>query len=208
MLLLVLVASGCGDDSTSGTSATPTTSVVTTSPVTTSAATTSTVTTPPDTTSPATTSPVTTSPATTSPATTGPAANDLAGFGRANAIVGGEAVVVAVADTPELRGQGLMGVTELVDVDGMLFVFAEEVEAAFWMKDTLIPLDIWFFDSDGGFVDMLMMTPCAASAIGKDPFHLADPCETYPASGPFQYALETEVGRLPATADLELDLSG
>lgn len=106
-------------------------------------------------------------------------------------------MVVAVADTPELRGQGLMGVTELVDVDGMLFVFAEEVEAAFWMKDTLIPLDIWFFDSDGGFVDMLMMTPCEA-----------DPCETYPASGPFQYALETEVGRLPATADLELDLSG
>lgn len=132
-----------------------------------------------------TTSPVTTSPATTTPVTTGPAANDLAAFARTTVLVGDETLAVAVADTPALRSQGLMGVTELVGVDGMLFVFEAEIEAAFWMKDTLIPLDIWFFDADGGFVDGFTMEPC-----------VADPCPTYPAAAAFRYALETAVGRL------------
>lgn len=154
---------------------------------------------PPDTA--VTTSPVTTSPVTTSAVTTGPAANDLEAFARAELplTVGGSDIVmqVAVADGPMLRGQGLMGVTDLVDVDGMLFVWNEEIEAAFWMKDTLIPLDIWFFDDAGRYVDSFTMTPCES-----------DPCPTYPAAGPFRYALETEVGTIDAEAAVAMDPAG
>lgn len=129
--------------------------------------------------------PETTSPVTTSPATTTDPADDLVGFGRAEVVVAGEPFVIAAADTPELRARGLMGVTDLVDVDGMLFVFDRDTEAAFWMKDTLIPLDIWFFDAEGALVSMTTMTPCEE-----------DPCERYPADAPYRYALETEVGRI------------
>jgi uncharacterized membrane protein (UPF0127 family) len=160
------------------------------------------VSTSPVTTSPVTASPVTTSPVTTSPVTTGPVANDLAGFPRFDMVVAGEPWTVAVADTPQLRSQGLMGVTELVGVDGMLFVFVGEtvtdpVHVGFYMLNTLIPLDIWYFDYDGKLVDMLTMEPCEAA-----------PCRTYLASDPFHYALETEVGRIDPTGVVEMEFYG
>jgi uncharacterized membrane protein (UPF0127 family) len=112
-------------------------------------------------------------------------ASGLGGFATAEIVVGGRAMTVAVADTPEQRSQGLMGVTDLDGVDGMLFVFRTEVETEFWMKDTLVPLDIAFFGDGGGFVDLLTMQPCTA-----------DPCPTYGAAGPYRYALEAPAGDL------------
>lgn len=47
-----------------------------------------------------------------------------------------------VADTRELRATGLMGRSDLPDDAGMVFVFEEESQGAFWMKDTLVPLTI------------------------------------------------------------------
>jgi uncharacterized membrane protein (UPF0127 family) len=94
-------------------------------------------------------------------------------------------MTVAVADTPEQREQGLMGVTDLDGLDGMLFVFQADSDVGFWMKDTLIPLDIAFFGDGGGFVDLLTMQPCTA-----------DPCPTYEAAGPYRYALEAPAGDL------------
>ena len=113
--------------------------------------------------------------------------------------VAGEPWTVAVADTPELRSHGLMGVTELVGVEGMLFVFVgetmtEPVHVGFYMLNTLIPLDIWYFDHEGRLVDMLTMEPCEE-----------EPCRTYFASGPFHYALETEVGRIDPTGIVEIE---
>ncbi len=102
-----------------------------------------------------------------------------------------------------------MGVTELVGVDGMLFVFVEgtftdPVEqldpfgvVGFYMLNTLIPLDIWYFDHEGKLVDMLTMEPCEQ-----------EPCRTYFASDPFHYALETEVGRIDPTGVVEMDFYG
>jgi uncharacterized membrane protein (UPF0127 family) len=63
--------------------------------------------------------------------------------------------------------------------DGMLFVFERATSGGFWMKNTLVPLTIAFFDSAGKRVRKLSMTPCR-----KDPCRIYDPGEQY------RYALE------------------
>jgi uncharacterized membrane protein (UPF0127 family) len=56
---------------------------------------------------------------------------------------------VQVAKTPAEREHGLMGVTKLPAHTGMLFIFDQDAPVAFWMKDTLIPLDMVFIGPDG-----------------------------------------------------------
>lgn len=53
-----------------------------------------------------------------------------------------------IADTPEERAKGLSNREYLREEDGMLFIFDEEGLYSFWMKDTLIPLDIMWIDED------------------------------------------------------------
>jgi len=113
----------------------------------------------------------------------GPTTGDVEGFGIIEIELGGESMAVAVADTPDLRRQGLMFVEDLGDLDGMLFDFGGESRGAFWMKNTLIPLDIAFFDGDGELVAALTMVPCEA-----------DPCPTYDPEVPYSYAIEVPAG--------------
>ncbi len=128
--------------------------------------------------------------ATVSTATTAADVDQLPGFDRQRVIVGDEAWLVAVAATGEQRALGLMGVTDLGDVDGMLFVYESDSRGGFWMKDTLIPLDIAFFDGDGALVDLLSMVPCEE-----------DPCLVYTPSGAYRFALESLPGRLDGLAE-------
>jgi len=88
-----------------------------------------------------------------------------------------------VARTSEARSQGLMGRTSLPQDGGMAFLFEEQTLAAFWMKDTLIPLSILFWRDDGQIIDILDMRPC------RD-----DPCPVYRASGPYLGAIEMKLG--------------
>ena len=60
----------------------------------------------------------------------------------------GFVVNALVADTPQKQEKGLMFVKDLPENKGMLFVFNQEEEQAFWMKNTLIDLDIVFIGPD------------------------------------------------------------
>ena len=87
----------------------------------------------------------------------------------------GEVLVqVSIAETPESRQQGLMGVEEMGEDTGMVFLEDQPVQQAFWMKDTLIPLSIAFWDQEGVIRAILDMQPCR-----EDPCRLYDPRVTW-----------------------------
>jgi len=88
-----------------------------------------------------------------------------------------------VARTSEAQARGLMGRTSLPQDGGMAFLFDGETRAGFWMKDTLIPLSILFWQGDGRIIDILDMRPCRA-----------DPCPVYRASAPYVGAIEMNRG--------------
>lgn len=69
---------------------------------------------------------------------------------------------VELADTPEARDLGLMYRTHLAPDKGMLFDFGAPEPVSFWMKNTLIPLDMVFIGADGRVVNV------AANAIPGD----------------------------------------
>jgi uncharacterized membrane protein (UPF0127 family) len=96
---------------------------------------------------------------------------------------GSQTLTVQVADTPALREKGLMGVTSMAPDSGMAFVWTSPITSTFWMKDTLIPLSIAFWDAGGKVVAVSEMTPCTA-----------DPCKTYGAPVAYVGAVEANAG--------------
>src|SRR5688500_5511472 len=73
----------------------------------------------------------------------------------------------------------------------MLLAWEEEVTPGFWMKDTLLSLDLFFFGADGAIVDETSLEPCRA-----------DPCPVFVADGLFRWVLEAPAGSLEATGKL------
>lgn len=104
--------------------------------------------------------------------------------------VGGACLELLVAETPSEREAGLRGRESVLErVDGMLFVFDEPTDGAFTMSEVVEPLEIGFYDADGERVGGHVMEPCAGSV---------EECPTYGAEAPFQFAVETAPGELPA----------
>jgi len=76
-------------------------------------------------------------------------------------------VALEIAATPDARERGLMYRAALADGHGMLFVFDEDSDHKFWMKDTLIPLDMLFIGADGRIVGIRPdTTPLSTASIG------------------------------------------
>jgi uncharacterized protein len=92
-------------------------------------------------------------------------------------------VAVRIARTPDQRRHGLMYVPDLPDGAGMWFVFDADRTGAFWMKNTLVALDIAYVDADGQVVSIADAVPCES-----------DPCPTYPPDGPYRTVLEVPAG--------------
>jgi len=93
---------------------------------------------------------------------------------------------VEVAQTLKEIAQGLQYRESLENDRGMLFIFRDSSILSFWMKDTLIPLDIIWIDQTGEIVFIEENVPPCES----------DPCLTY--SPPFvaRYVLEINAGEV------------
>jgi uncharacterized membrane protein (UPF0127 family) len=92
-------------------------------------------------------------------------------------------IYAEIADNPVKRTMGLMNRSSLDDNAGMLFIFDNQETRSFWMKDTLIPLDILFIDSNYKIVDIQTMQPCTTIT-----------CPRYTSAAPAKYALEVNAG--------------
>jgi hypothetical protein len=96
---------------------------------------------------------------------------------------------VEIADEPEEWRRGLMERPSLAPDAGMLFLFPEAAPRAFWMMNTLIPLDIVFIDAEGRIINIhTNVPPCIPPRR----------CPTYPSAAPAQYVLEIAGGRVQA----------
>ncbi|MBI2106807.1 DUF192 domain-containing protein [Candidatus Woesearchaeota archaeon] len=97
---------------------------------------------------------------------------------------GKEAYINAeVADTNEERINGLMYRKNLCDNCGMLFVFDDSDYRSFWMKNTLIPLDMIFIGENYVITDVKSAVPC-----------LEEKCDTYSSTKKVKYVLEVNGG--------------
>jgi hypothetical protein len=91
---------------------------------------------------------------------------------------------IEIADDPKERMVGLMYVEHMSEDQGMFFIFPRELPLAFWMKNTLIPLDLIFLDKDLNVVDIKHdFQPC-----------IEDPCLSYTTKNNAKYVLEINSG--------------
>ncbi|MCU4743220.1 DUF192 domain-containing protein [Natronoglomus mannanivorans] len=95
-------------------------------------------------------------------------------------------VTLEVAANGTERAEGLMYRESLPENHGMVFVYADEDQRSFWMKNTLIPLDIIYLDSDGTVLNVEEAEP-QPDASDSD-------LERYHSDGPAQYVIELDQG--------------
>ena len=100
-------------------------------------------------------------------------------------VLKGERFTVELAQTADEQALGLMFREEMDDDRGMLFLFPVEAMRSFWMKNTKIPLDIFYFDADLKLVSVSENTPPCRSQR----------CPGYPSTGPAKYVLELNAGK-------------
>jgi uncharacterized protein len=113
----------------------------------------------------------------------------------------GKQYTVEIANTDATRERGLMFRETMDPRHGMLFIHDRQEPLAYWMKNTLIPLDILFFDNQRRLVSQQRDVP---------PCTLGDACPPYPSDAPARYVLELNAGqaakiRLQNGAELRID---
>lgn len=95
--------------------------------------------------------------------------------------VGEVTVQMQLAVRPLEMQQGLMHRTFLGDDEGMIFVYARPAQMSFWMRNTVIPLDIGFFDGGGKLTQVRAMHPLDENPVES-------------ASDSIQFSLEMNQG--------------
>lgn len=103
---------------------------------------------------------------------------------RISTAAGALMVRAEVAATPGARARGLMGRSSVPPGTGMYFLFPKPARVGFWMKDTLVPLDIAFVRA-GRVTELASMVPCREER-----------CPLTTPSEPFEAALEVAAGGL------------
>jgi len=93
-------------------------------------------------------------------------------------------VNVEIADTPERRQRGLMFREALAEEQGMVFIFERTGFYPFWMKNTLIPLDMIWLDANRRIVTVAHSVPPCKQ----------DPCPSYPPTADALYVVEVRSG--------------
>jgi len=89
-----------------------------------------------------------------------------------------------VADDCKKIARGLMFREKLSEGKGMIFIFSNEDERNFWMKNTLILLDMIFLDADKNIILIVKdAKPCEK-----------DPCQLYKSKGDSKYVIEVQGG--------------
>jgi uncharacterized membrane protein (UPF0127 family) len=94
----------------------------------------------------------------------------------------GNVFELAIADTPQLREQGLSYVINMQENEGMLFVFEDASTYGFWMKGMQFPLDIMWLNPEGVVVYL-------EENLSPDTYP-----ETFAPNIPSLYVLEMNVG--------------
>ena len=87
------------------------------------------------------------------------------------------------ASTTDERARGLMFRSQVAPRSGMVFRYPRNNRGGYWMKNTLVPLSIAFFDADGRVLRVLDMAPCRQ-----------DPCRSYDPQVSYRGALEVNQG--------------
>jgi uncharacterized membrane protein (UPF0127 family) len=105
----------------------------------------------------------------------------------AQVTIGSTEILLEVAKTPEAQARGLMFRTELAGDRGMLFEFEEPRVARFWMKNTLIPLDMIFLREGRIKRIIANVPPCDV-----------DPCPVYGPLTEVDQVLELKAGQAEA----------
>lgn len=103
-----------------------------------------------------------------------------AGAPTIDVVLAGRQFKLEVADDDKEREVGLMNRKTMAVDHGMLFVFPDSKPRQFWMKNTLIGLDIAFLDEAGVVLNVEQMYPNDLTPI--------------PSKGPAKYAIEINLG--------------
>ena len=97
--------------------------------------------------------------------------------------IGSREYTLEIANTDKTRQRGLMERDSMPEDHGMIFVFEEERELNFWMKNTRFPLEILYLDAGGQVVSIDQMKPY-------------DTKTEHPSARPAKYAIELNVGQV------------
>ncbi len=109
--------------------------------------------------------------------------SQMAGSSRA-CFASGACLELELARSNEERARGLMFRTSLASDAGMLFVFESDDTHSFWMKNTKIPLDIIWADSNGRIVEIVAdAQPCTV-----------DPCPLLGGQKDARFVVEATAG--------------